>query len=127
MSDMTALLNGVKQLQTEELIRANKSNRMFADEHHAAGVMFEEYEEAVAEIIEFYTIFNEFWQATKNNEDDDIKINLAEKMRMCASRAAAECIQTAAMAEKITCSIYDRNNKTAMNRLREVINGVRQG
>ena len=96
---MTKLKEQVTRLVDFELEMANKEHgERFNSAHEAYAVMKEEYEESKEALIDVSTLLNEcFWTSCRYNENC---VDIAEDIRNEAIKAACECIQVAAMAQK---------------------------
>ena len=98
---MKKLLDKVTLLVFEELKMANGQYPLFASSHEASAVILEEVEEADDEIARMCRHFYTMWQDIKSDEDYDCICADADDLKKHAIRCACECIQVAAMCEKI--------------------------
>ena len=96
---MTKLKAEVTKLVDFELEMANKEHgERFNSAHEAYAVMKEEYEEAKDNFRDVDILLNQlFWDSCKYNESS---VPYAENIKSEAIKAACECIQVAAMAQK---------------------------
>lgn len=95
---MTVLLGKVADLADEELKMANEQYPLFASNHEGAAVILEEVEEADDEMMRIKYYNGLLWNDVK--EDEDVGED-AEDVKKHAIRCACECIQVAAMCDKI--------------------------
>ena len=95
---MNAVKDQVSVLVDRELFFANQKHPMFRSPHEGAAVIREEMEEAWEEINAAAGMYQALWIKVKRDEDT---YKIAELLRMRAEAAACECIQLAAMAQKI--------------------------
>ena len=95
---MNAVKEQVSALVTRELFFANQKHPMFCSPHEGAAVIREELEEAQEAINAAAGMYQALWIKVKHDEDT---YKIAELLRMRAEAAACECIQLAAMAQKI--------------------------
>lgn len=95
---MIKLLEKVKTLTDEELKLANEQHPLFASNHEGSAVIREEVEEAEDEMTKIRYYNGLLWNDIKENENvkDD-----ADAIRKHAILCACECIQVAAMCEKM--------------------------
>lgn len=100
---MTKLKEQVIKLVDFELDMANKEHgERFNSAHEAYAVMKEEYEEAKEEYDNIEYSLSNFWSCIRFPEfSDDFEANsYLNDLKNSAIRAACECIQVAAMAQK---------------------------
>lgn len=95
---MNAVKDQVSVLVNRELFFANQKHPMFRSPHEGAAVICEELEEAQEAIDAAAGVYHALWEKVKHDEDAD---KLAEMLRTKAEEAACECIQLAAMAQKM--------------------------
>lgn len=97
---MTKLKEQVTKLVDFELEMANKEHgERFNSAHEAYAVILEEYEEAKESLESAGGFLNHsFWVSCRHDENNCI--DFAEDIRNEAIKAACECIQVAAMAQK---------------------------
>lgn len=105
---MNKLLEKVKVLADEELKLANEQYPLFASAHEGAAVILEEVEEADDEMVWMKRQYNRLWDDVKADGPKECIIDNAEKLKRLAKRCAAECIQVAAMCEKMKMSEESR-------------------
>ncbi len=98
MTDRKIMYNLIE----EELAEANKKNPLFADSHHAYGVLKEEVEELHEETVACEGLLSEMW--CRIREDMDVE-DILRQIKMHAVDAAREAIQVAAMAQKALDSL----------------------
>lgn len=95
---MNAVKNQVSVLVDRELFFSNQKHPMFCSPHEGAAVICEELEEAQEAIDAAAGVYSALWEKVKHDEDAD---KLADMLRTKAEEAACECIQLAAMAQKM--------------------------
>lgn len=95
---MLRLLDNVKTLVKTELDLANEQHPMFSSNHEGYAVIHEEVEEAYDEMIRIEYYDGLLWGDVK--EDESVEED-ADEIERHAIRCACECIQVAAMCEKI--------------------------
>ena len=105
---MDKTIEGVEKLADAELKMANEQHPLFASNHEGAAVILEEVEEAEIELNAMKNCYELLWHEVKS--DDPTRAGLwADSLKRSAIRCAAECIQVAAMSEKIKMS-GDKNH-----------------
>ena len=102
---MNAVKEQVSALVTRELFFANQKHSMFCSPHEGAAVIREELEEAQEEINAAAGMYQALWIKVKHDEGVS---TIAKLLRERAESAACECIQLAAMAQKIIDSEVKR-------------------
>lgn len=95
---MNAVKNQVSVLVDRELFFANQKHPAFNSPHEGAAVICEELEEAQDAIDAAAGIYHALWEKVKHDENTD---KLAQMLKTKAEEAACECIQLAAMAQKM--------------------------
>ena len=95
---MQKLLEGVFALKDKELQMANENYPLFSSDHEGSAVIREEIEEAELEMENIKYYYSILWDSVKCDSDIDYD---ADKLKIVACKCAAECIQVAAMCEKI--------------------------
>ena len=95
---MNAVKEQVSALVNRELFFANQKHPAFNSPHEGAAVICEELEEAQEAIDAAAGVYSALWEKVKHDEGAD---KLAEMLRTKAEEAACECIQLAAMAQKM--------------------------
>jgi len=100
---MTKLLNEVEELTKAELARCNEQHPLFASNHEGAAVIREEVEEAEDEMGWIKDLYHYLWGAVKDDEPETAT-KAACELKERAIRCACECIQVAAMCEKLKLS-----------------------
>ena len=104
---MNAVKSDVEKLVQKELESANQRFPMFRSDHEGAAVIFEEIEEAKAEMDETEKNFKVLWTHVKLN-NGMICSSHADDLYKRARRLACEAIQVAAMAQKFIDSQKER-------------------
>lgn len=97
---MKKLLEQVQKLADDELKMANEQFPLFASNHEGAAVILEEVEEADDEMDWIDELYQCLWKDVKDDEPENV-MERAGEMKVHAIRCACECIQVAAMCEKI--------------------------
>lgn len=98
---MQELIDKVQELVAFELERANSIHPpMFNSYHEAYAVLMEELEEAHDEYETCSRYVDLAWERIKADDKPEAINEWLEKAEKAAIRAAAECIQVAAMARK---------------------------
>lgn len=105
---MDKTIEGVKKLVDAELKMANEQHPLFASNHEGAAVILEEVEEAALELEVIKIGYKLLWGEVKSDNPIGVK-RYVDKMRKRAIRCAAECIQVAAMCQKMRMSEEKRN------------------
>lgn len=100
---MDKTIEGVEKLADEELKMANEQHPLFASNHEGAAVILEEAEEAALEMEVLRSAYKLLWGDVKSDNAIGVKRS-AEKVRWRAIKCAAECIQVAAMCQKMRMS-----------------------
>lgn len=98
---MKKLIESIKPLIQEELVRANEKFPQFHSSHEGYAVIKEEVEEAQSELNSVLSELWNLWSEIKDKES--IKENLvedAEELIKHANNLIAESIQVAAMGKK---------------------------
>lgn len=95
---MNAIKDQVSALVDRELFFANQKHPMFRSPHEGAAVIREELEEAQEAINAAAGMYQALWIKVKYDEDVGA---IAKLLRERAESSACECIQLAAMAQKI--------------------------
>lgn len=104
---MKKLMESVKELVDRELKMANEQFPLFASNHEGAAVILEEVEEADDEMIKMQEAYSALWNCVKENISFEDKYFFGDNempvdnLKKYAIRCACECIQVAAMCEKI--------------------------
>lgn len=93
----------VKNLAFEELKSANHKFPLFASNHEACGVMYEEFEETHEQLELCAEHLEKAWTATRSNDDPTFEEECV-KLEREAMLLACEAIQLAAMARKALMS-----------------------
>lgn len=107
---MSTIVNPVKLLVSDEYDRAAKLHgAVFASPHEGYGVIAEEVQEAGDALELAESVMRRMLLAIREEKPSAI-IDLADYIRDTAVNAAAECIQVAAMCEKMTRTV--REGKT---------------
>ena len=102
---MIKLFRKVRNLMFAELEMANKQNgHYFHSPHEGYGVIVEEENEAWDESIDTHAKLDELLTAIRKNDRKDMVV-AAKEIERCASLAACEYIQVAAMARKLRESV----------------------
>lgn len=91
------LIRDIKSLSREELQHANSIFPLFHSAHEGYGVLKEEIEEAEEEIQEVRENFGILWDTIREN---GLGFESIAEIEDHAIKAAAECIQVAAMCKK---------------------------
>ena len=105
---MDKTIEGVEKLADEELKMANEQHPLFASNHEGAAVILEEVEEAALELEVLKSAYKLLWGDVKSDNAIGVRRS-AEKVRWRAIKCAAECIQVAAMCQKMRMSEEKRN------------------
>ena len=95
---MNAVKEQVSALVTRELFFANQKHPQFRSPHEGAAVIREELEEAQEAIDAVTGVYQALWNKVKRDENATV---LAAILKRKAEDAACECVQLAAMAQKI--------------------------
>lgn len=104
---MDKLLTDIRALVDEEYARASaKFGPVNHSAHESYAVLLEEVEEAKDEPEALDEYLKKFWEAVKGDDLMAQKIKL-RFVRTCATNAAAEYVQVAAMAKKALLSLED--------------------
>lgn len=104
---MNAVSEKVRELIQIELEAANKKFPLFASNHEAIAVAFEEYQEAAEELAKCLENFEMCFQQIRVNNDMLTKTKFAG-IRHHAELLAIEAIQLSAMAQKALDSASKR-------------------
>ena len=99
---MNAVKDQVSVLVDRELFFANQKHPMFCSPHEGAAVICEELEEAQDAIDAAAGVYQALWNKVKRDENATV---LAAILKRKAEDAACECIQLAAMAQKMIDSM----------------------
>lgn len=103
--DMTTIVQAVNLLVSDEYDRAAKLHgAVFASPHEGYGVIAEEVQEAGDALELAEAVMRRMLLAIREEKPSAI-IDLADYIRDTAVNAAAECIQVAAMCEKMTRTV----------------------
>lgn len=103
--DMTTIVHPVNLLVSDEYDRAAKLHgAVFASPHEGYGVIAEEVQEAGDALELAEAVMRQLLIAIRE-EKPRAMIDLADYIRDTAVNAAAECIQVAAMCEKMTRTV----------------------
>lgn len=92
----------IHNLSEEELAEANKKHPLFADSHHAYGVIKEEVEELHEEGVTIEGLLSEMWYRIREDMETE---DILRQIKAHAVDAAREAIQVAAMAQKALDSL----------------------
>ena len=95
---MNVVKDQVSVLVDRELFFANQKHPAFNSPHEGAAVICEELEEAQEAIDEVADLYQVLWR--KVRQDENVSV-IAKMLRTKAEEAACECIQLAAMAQKM--------------------------
>lgn len=103
---MNKTMEGVKRLADQELNMANEQYPLFASNHEGIAVIREELEEAEDDMESMFRYFKQMWGQVKADIDisenqEHIKDDYVFALGGSAIHCACECIQVAAMCEKI--------------------------
>lgn len=101
---MKHTLEEVKALVKRELEEANRNNPLFASDHEAIAVIWEEIEEAEHEYHGLRTNTEFAWNQIKHDASPTEAVDFMQKY---AERLAAEAIQVAAMCLKRQVSLEE--------------------
>ena len=102
---MDKTIEGVEKLADEELKMANEQYPLFASDHEGAAVLLEEIEEAEDEMDHMKYFYDLLWLDVKANR----KVDKYDFIKENAIKCACECIQVAAMCQKMRMSEEKRN------------------
>lgn len=106
---MKALLDEIMSCIKHELERAAmKFGMTNHSDHESYAILAEELEEAIAEAKAAGKELDNFWDLVKCNGSDAAKLNSLKTLERCASLAACEFTQVAAMARKAALTVGDR-------------------
>ena len=109
---MEELIKSVVCAECEEYGRASaKFGAVNNSDHESYAVLREEADEAVDVLEEVDNLTDAFFEMVKNNEEDKVKLDILNVIKHRAEEAAAESIQTAAMARKAIETIERRASK----------------
>lgn len=104
---MNKTMECVKKMVDQELKMANEQYPLFASVHEGAAVILEELEEAEDEMNKMKEAYSTLWDCVKENISLEDKYFFgdndkpADGLKKYAINCACECIQVAAMCEKI--------------------------
>lgn len=93
------LIDSVKDIVKQEEEAAIKVHPLFNSAHEGKAVIEEELDEASFEVDMMKECFGRLWYSIKHNDKADA-VNIAENLSLYGVKAACECIQVAAMANK---------------------------
>ena len=106
---MEELIKSVVCAECEEYGRASvKFGAVNNSDHESYAVIREEADEAVDAMEDVDNLMDIFFETVKNNEEDEVKLDVLNEIKHRAEEAAAEAIQAAAMARKAIETIHRR-------------------
>ena len=106
---MEELIKSVVCAECEEYGRASvKFGAVNNSDHESYAVIREEADEAVDAMEDVDNLMDIFFETVKNNEEDEVKLDVLNEIKHRAEEAAAEAIQAAAMARKAIETIQRR-------------------
>ena len=109
---MEELIKSVVCAECEEYGRASaKFGAVHNSDHESYAVLREEADEAADAMEDVDNLTDAFFEMVKNNEEDKGKLDILNVIKHRAEEAAAESIQTAAMARKAIETIQRRASK----------------
>ena len=109
---MEELIKSVVCAEREEYGRASaKFGAVNNSDHESYAVLREEADEAVDAMKDVDNLTDAFFEMVKNNEEDKVKLDILNIIKHRAEEAAAESIQSAAMARKAIETIQRRASK----------------
>ena len=109
---MEELIKSVVCAECEEYGRASaKFGAVNNSDHESYAVLREEADEAVDAMEDVDNLMDIFFEIVKNNEEDEVKLDVLNEIKHRAEEAAAESIQAAAMARKAIETIQRRASK----------------
>ena len=109
---MEELIKSVVCAECEEYGRASaKFGAVNNSDHESYAVLREEADEAVDVLEEVDNLTDAFFEMVKKNEEDEMKLEILNVIKHRAEEAAAESIQSAAMARKAIETIQRRASK----------------
>ena len=109
---MEELIKSVVCAECEEYGRASvKFGAVNNSDHESYAVLREEADEAVDAVEDVDNLMDIFFETVKNNEEDEVKLDILNEIKHRAEEAAAESIQAAAMARKAIETIQRRSSK----------------
>lgn len=109
---MEELIKSVVCAECEEYGRASvKFGVVNNSDHESYAILREEADEAIDALVEVDDLTNVFFEMVKNNEEDEVKLDILNVIKHRAEEAAAESIQAAAMARKAIETIQRRASK----------------
>jgi hypothetical protein len=101
------LIDAVKDIVEQEEQTAIKVYPLFNSTREGYAVILEEVEEAKFEVDMVAETLERLWYSIKHNESDSTS-EMVKMLNLYAERAACECIQIAAMANKFVQSMNQR-------------------
>ena len=109
---MEELIKSVVCAECEEYGRASaKFGAVHNSDHESYAVLREEADEAIDAMKDVDNLTDSFFEMVKNNEEDKLKLDILNIIKHRAEEAAAESIQSAAMARKAIETIQRRASK----------------
>ena len=109
---MEELIKSVVCAECEEYGRASvRFGAVNNSDHESYAILREEVDEAIDALAEVDDLTDGFFELVKKKEEDKTKIGLLNVIKHRAEEAAAESIQTAAMARKAIETIQRRSSK----------------
>ena len=107
--DMTTIVHPINLLVSDELDRASKLHgAAFASEHEGYGVIAEEVLEAGDELEKAESLMRRLLIALREEKKTAI-FDLTGQIKEVAVNCAAECVQVAAMCEKMLRTVKEGN------------------
>ena len=109
---MEELIKSVVCAECEEYGRASvKFGAVNNSDHESYAVLREEADEAIDAMEDVDNLMDIFFETVKNNEEDEVKLDILNEIKHRSEEAAAESIQAAAMARKAIETIQRRASK----------------
>ena len=109
---MEELIKSVVCAECEEYGRASvRFGAVNNSDHESYAILREEVDEAIDDLVEVDDLTDVFFEMVKNNEEDNVKLDILNVIKHRAEEAAAESIQAAAMARKAIETIQRRASK----------------
>ena len=93
------IVSRLEELTEEERRRSYEHERYFHSPHEAFGVIKEEVEETEDELLNMKGLLDAMWYRVKR--DETVSGQVAQDLRDCSLRCAAEAVQVAAMCDKL--------------------------